>query len=116
MEKITDVTVRDYFAAKAMQSILDKTLSRIDPPEQDEAEGNFVKNQIHTMLRVLKHLEHAIGDDEDLPEWVEMKLSQAQGMVVGVMNYMISDKEQEIEHQTGQDSLMKEEFDSGSQA
>ena len=27
MEKIKDVTVRDYFAAKAMQAILDKTLN-----------------------------------------------------------------------------------------
>jgi hypothetical protein len=63
------------------------------------------------MLRVLKHLENAIGDQEDLPEWVEMKISQAQGMIVGVMDYMISDKEREVERQTGQDALMKEEFD-----
>ena len=92
-------------------NILDKQLKDIDPVDHGDDEGHFVKNQIHTMLRVLTHLENAIGDDEDLPEWVEMKISQAQGMIVGVMDYMISDKEQEVEHQTGQDALMKEEFD-----
>lgn len=90
-------------------NVSDRELDTIDPQDQGEEEGSFVKNQIHTMLRVLTHLEHAIGDDEDLPEWVEMKLSQAQEMVVGVMDYMISDKEREVERQTGGHSLMKEQ-------
>ena len=89
-------------------NISDRELDTIDPQDQGEEEGSFVKNQIHTMLRVLTHLEHAIGDEEDLPEWVQMKLSQAQQSVVGIMDYMISDKEREVERQTGHDSLMKE--------
>ena len=89
-------------------NIVDKDLSSIDPDDHGDMEGSFVKNQIHTMLRVLNHLENAIGDDEDLPEWVQMKISQAQQSVVGVMDYMISDKEREVERQTGRDSLMKE--------
>ena len=89
-------------------NVSDRELDTIDPQDQGEEEGSFVKNQIHTMLRVLTHLEHAIGDDEDLPEWVQMKLSQAQQSVVGIMDYMISDKEREVERQTGHDSLMKE--------
>ena len=90
-------------------NVVDTELSNIDPNDNGEEEGSFVKNQIHTMLRVLKHLEHAIGDEEDLPEWVQMKLSQAQETVVGVMNFMISDKERDVECQTGHDSLMKEQ-------
>jgi hypothetical protein len=96
-------------------NVLDKNLADVDPPEQDEGEGSFVKNQIHTMLRVLTHLEHAIGNDEDLPEWVEMKLSQAQGMIVGVMDYMISDKEREVERHTGEPSLMNESLSADEQ-
>lgn len=91
-------------------NVSDTELDTIDPQDHGSMEGSFVKNQIHTMLRVLKHLEHAIGDDEDLPEWVQMKLSQAQESVVGVMNFMISDKEREVERRTGNDSLMKEEL------
>jgi hypothetical protein len=89
-------------------NVFGNDLSSIDPDDQGDMEGSFVKNQIHTMLRVLSHLENAIGDDEDLPEWVQMKLSQAQQSVVGVMDYMISDKEREVERQTGHNSLMKE--------
>lgn len=90
-------------------NVSDRELDTIDPQDQGEEEGSFVKNQIHTMLRVLTHLEHAIGDEEDLPEWVQMKLSQAQQSVVGVMDYMISEKEREVERQTGGHSLMKEQ-------
>ena len=89
-------------------NVVDKDLSSIDPDDHGETEGDFTKNQIHTMLRVLTHLEHAIGDEEDLPEWVQMKLSQAQQSVVGVMDYMISTKEREVERHTGHASLMKE--------
>jgi hypothetical protein len=78
-----------------------------DPNEYD-MEGDFVKNQIHTIVRVMKHLEHAIGDDENLPEWVEEKISQAKGMLVSVMNYMISEKEK-------QDDLSQSNFDENDQ-
>jgi hypothetical protein len=86
-------------------------LKDFDPADRGDTEGSFVKNQIHTMVRVLVHLEKAISDDEDLPEWVQMKLSQAQSMIVGLMDFMISDKEIEVEKQTGQgiaESINKE--------
>ena len=63
-----------------------------DPGEYD-MEGDFTKNQIHTMRRMLDILEEHIADDENLPEWVEMKISQAQGMLVGVTDYLVSEKE-----------------------
>ena len=88
--------------------VSDTELSNIDPDDHGETEGRFVKNQIQTMLRVLSHLENAIGDDENLPEWVEMLLSQSQDKIVGVMDYMISAKERAKEEQTGSSSLMKE--------
>ena len=88
--------------------VSDTDLSNIDPDDHGETEGRFVKNQIQTMLRVLTHLENAIGDDENLPEWVEMLLSQSQDKIVGVMDYMISAKERAREEQTGSRSLMKE--------
>lgn len=95
-------------AIKEEGTITDRNLSSIDPEDHDDMEGSFVKNQLHTMLRVLTHLENAIGDDEDLPEWVQMELSQAQEKIVGVMDYMISEKELDVEEQTGHDSLMRE--------
>lgn len=82
-----------------------------DPNEYD-MEGDFVKNQIHTIVRVMTHLEKEIDDNENLPEWVQMKISQAQEMLVGVMDYMISQKERDAEQETGEEGLrLSEEFD-----
>ena len=83
-------------------------LQSIDPEDHGETEGRFVKNQIQTMLRVLSHLETAIGDDENLPEWTQMLLSQSQDKIVGVMDYMISSKELAKKQQTGNQSIMSE--------
>ena len=102
-------TPKDIEFLESEGNISDTDLDDIDPVDHDaNTEGDFTKNQIHTMLRVLTHLEHAIGDEEDLPEWVQMKLSQAQEMVVSVMNFMISDKEREVESNTGEEMLMRE--------
>jgi cytochrome c5 len=80
-------------------------LSKIDPPDHGEPEGDFVKNQLHTIKRVVTQLERIIGNNEDLPEWVEMKVSQAQGMMVSIMQYMVSAKEREVERHTGIEGL-----------
>jgi len=85
---------------------MEDDLKSIDPDDHGETEGRFVKNQIQTMLRVLSHLENAIGDDENLPEWVQMLLSQSQDKIVGVMDYMISAKELAKKEQTGNQSIM----------
>jgi hypothetical protein len=71
--------------------------------DEYDQEGEYVKNQLHTIKRVVTHLEHAIDDDENLPEWVQDKISQAKGMIVSVMDYMISEKEMAMNKQTGHD-------------
>ena len=72
-------------------------------------EGSYVKNQIHTMLRVLSHLERALDDEENLPEWVEDKMSQAKGMLVSVMDYIISEKEIALDSELGDEGHMMAE-------
>jgi len=71
--------------------------------DEYDQEGEYLKNQLHTIKRVVTHLEHAIDDDENLPEWVQDKISQAKGMIVSVMDYMISEKEMAMNKQTGRD-------------
>jgi hypothetical protein len=68
-------------------------------PGEYDMEGDFAKNQLHTMRRMVDILEKRIGDNENLPEWVQMKLSQAQGMLVGVTDYLISEKERNAEQE-----------------
>lgn len=73
-----------------------------------DMEGDFVKNQLHTMRRMIDVLEKRIGDSENLPEWVQMKISQAQGMMVGVTNYMVSEKEKHQEKESDIEGITSE--------
>jgi hypothetical protein len=56
-------------------------------------EAGMVKNNLHTIVRVSTHLERALGDHEDVPEWCQEKIAQVKGMIVSVMDYMISQHE-----------------------
>ena len=55
-----------------------------------DKEGDMAKDQIHTIIRHAEELEHALGDDENLPEWVQEKLAQIKGMMVSVGDYMLT--------------------------
>ena len=60
--------------------------------EYDDEAGMF-KNNLQTIQRVSTHLEKAISDNENLPEWCQEKIGVAKSMVVTVMDYMISQHE-----------------------
>jgi hypothetical protein len=66
--------------------------SYTEDAEYDDEAGMF-KNNLHTIIRVSTHLERAIGDNENLPEWCQEKIAQVKGMIVSVMDYMISQHE-----------------------
>jgi len=57
------------------------------------------------MIRVARDLEQHLRDDEDLPTWCIGKLSQAKGMLVNVMDYIMSEKERGIEAATGKEGI-----------
>jgi hypothetical protein len=61
--------------------------------EEYNDEAGMVKNNLHTIIRVSTHLGRDIGNDENIPEWVQEKIAQAKGMIVSVMDYMISQHE-----------------------
>jgi hypothetical protein len=90
-------------------NVKDTELKNVDPDNHSRGEGEFVKNQLHTMKRVITHLDNAIGRGEDLPDWVQSEIAQAVDKIVGVMDYSISSKEQDIEKHTGNNALMKEQ-------
>lgn len=67
-EKIKDVTVRDYFAAKAMQAILDKTLSLHEENYNQYAAAQIAYQFADAMLDIRsgKKIENVKRDDDDL--------------------------------------------------
>ena len=56
-------------------------------------EAGMVKNNIHTIVRVLTHLSKDIDGNENLPEWVQEKIAMIKQTSVEVMNYIISQHE-----------------------
>jgi hypothetical protein len=74
-----------------------------DPADQGEydREGEMGRNEIHTMMRNAKQLEKMLGNDDDLPEWVQKKLSLASDYMQTIADYLASEKETDAEDQTG---------------
>lgn len=73
----------------------DNSIPLVDKGEYDR-EGEMAKQQMHTIMRAAKQLHSMLGDDENLPEWVQKKITLAQNYIDGVSDYMTSvDAEQQ---------------------
>jgi hypothetical protein len=62
-------------------------------PDRAEHEGQTLKNSLHTIIRVAKHLDQELSTRDDFPEWVSEKIGATKSMMVSVMDYLISAKE-----------------------
>ena len=58
-----------------------------DPGEYDQ-EGEMAKDGIKTIVRHAQALEKILGDNDNLPEWVQSKLAKIEGMMTAVDDYM----------------------------
>lgn len=62
-------------------------------PDRAEHEGETLKNSLHTIIRTATHLNRELSERDNFPEWVSEKIGTIKGMMVSVMDYLISDKE-----------------------
>ena len=58
-----------------------------DPGEYDQ-EGDMAKDSIKTVVRHAQALEKILGDNDNLPEWVQSKLAKIESMMTAVDDYM----------------------------
>jgi hypothetical protein len=80
-----------------------------DFAEYNDEAGMF-KNNLQTVQRVSRHLEKAISDNENLPEWCQEKVAAAKGMIVAVMDYMISQHENGDVHTIDEGELKEDDL------
>ena len=66
--------------------------------DQGEHEGHTLKNSLHTIARAASELDKRLSVQSEFPEWVSEKIGAAKGMMVTVMDYLISS--QEMQHDT----------------
>jgi hypothetical protein len=61
-----------------------------DPADQGEydQEGEMAKDSIKTVVRHAQALEKILGDNDNLPEWVQAKLAKIESMMTAVDDYM----------------------------
>ena len=66
----------------------------IEPQDSGEydREGDMAKDTIKTVVRHAQALEKILGDDDNLPEWVQSKLAKIEGMMTAVDDYMQNQK------------------------
>jgi len=76
-----------------------------DPGEYDQ-EGDMAKDSIKTVVRHAQALEKILGDNDNLPEWVQSKLAKIEGMMTAVDDYM-QNQEGNDEMAMGEESTNK---------
>ena len=72
--------------------------------DEYSGEVSMVKNNLHTIVRASVDLAKELKSDENLPEWVEEKISLAKGMMVTALDYMISQHEMGVEPTIAEDA------------
>ena len=60
-----------------------------------DREGDMAKDNIHTIVRNAQELESILGDNDNLPEWVQDKLANIKGMMTAVSEYMQTQHERD---------------------
>ena len=70
----------------------------IEPGDRGEydQEGESAKHDIKTIVRHAQALHKILGDDDNLPEWVQSKLAKIEGMMIAVDEYM-QNQDQEVD-------------------
>ena len=71
----------------------------------------MAKDDIHTIVRNARELEKILGDNDNLPEWVQSKLAKIQGMMTSVSEYMQTQHERDgcVQRRSVQHSLAASE-------
>jgi len=71
----------------------------LDPKDQGEydQEGDMAKDSIKTVVRHAQALEKILGDDDNLPEWVQSKLAKIESMMTAVDDYMQNQQDDETD-------------------
>jgi len=73
----------------------------VDPADRGEydREGDMAKEQMHTIMSAAKELHRILRDEENLPEWVQKKITLAKEYIDTARDYMLSQHAERSEEQ-----------------
>jgi hypothetical protein len=96
-------------AAKGVKKVKESPGVDITDQGEYDQEGGMAKDNIHTIVRHARALEKILGDNDNLPEWVQSKLAKIEGMMTAVDDYMQDQKERAVEKDTGEEGVELDE-------
>ena len=67
-----------------------------DPNEYDN-EGEMAKTQLKTIMRNAEEMMELLDDEENMPEWVQNKITKASDYMTSAYNYMASEDDDEVQ-------------------
>jgi len=67
-----------------------------DPNEYDQ-EGEMAKTQLKTIVRNAQDLMKMLGDDDNLPEWVQNKITKANDYLDSATDYLKANGDEDEE-------------------
>lgn len=89
-EFVNDLRKESYYIE--VIDALNEAMTAIDKGEYD-FEGQMARTQLQTTLRNCKDLIDMIKDDDNMPEWVQSKITLAQDYITTVRDYLQSKEE-----------------------
>lgn len=93
--------IKDPRKAKHKKNLdtLDMVGEEFDGGGEYNDEAGMATGNLYSLARAVKGLHDTIGEDDNLPEWCQEKIAKAEMMLVGVWNYLQTQKDQGIDPQ-----------------
>jgi hypothetical protein len=110
-EPNTQMTVKEELDRQL--SMLEEAAKAIDQGEYDY-EGQMARTQLQTILRNSKDLIAMLSDEDNLPEWVQSKITLAQDYITCVRDYLQSKEElgeETLDERNKANALMRKTMD-----
>jgi hypothetical protein len=79
-----------------------------DQGEYDQ-EGDMAKDDIKTIVRHAQALSKVLGDNDNLPEWVQSKLAKIEGMMISIDEYMQNQESDDEEEPIAEKAVSKQQ-------
>ncbi|MDB2657518.1 hypothetical protein N9Y60_05605 [Crocinitomicaceae bacterium] len=76
----------EYLKQNPMKKV--KPMGEAKDPEEYDKEGDMAKTQLKTMIDAAQELHDQLSDDENMPEWVQNKITKATDYIDSVRDYM----------------------------
>lgn len=74
-----------------LREIIKEELGQMRSPEYD-GEGSMTKSQLYKIAEYATELQQMIGDDDNLPEWMQSKIAQIDQMIGSVKHALEYDQ------------------------